>query len=92
MKALTTIGALISLILMSAVQSVRAQDISNWTEQSPEGEEFKVTMPPIISVTPRSYQLGGMSVNGKLYTAKSGAGLYRIWALLSAPSPVAIWW
>lgn len=81
MKALTIIFVLVSLIIMSASQSVRAQDISNWTEQSPEGEAFKVTMPPILSVIPKSYQFGGMSVSGKLYTAKSGAALYRIWSL-----------
>jgi TonB family protein len=81
MKAPTIICVLVSLFILSAAQSVRAQDTSNWTEQSPEGEEFKVNMPPIISVTPRSYQFNGMSVTGKLYTAKSGAGIYRIWSL-----------
>jgi TonB family protein len=81
MKALTIVCVLISLIILSASQSVRAQDTSNWTEQSPEGEAFKVTMPPIISVTPKSYHFGGMSVTGKLYTARYGSGLYRIWSL-----------
>jgi TonB family protein len=83
-KALTNICVVTFLIVLSASPGVRAQDTSNWTEQSPEGEAFKVTMPPIISVTPRSYQFGGLSVSGKLYTATHGSGSYRIWSLEDA--------
>ena len=85
MKAVVTICVLLaSLLMSSAAQSVRAQDTSDWTEQSPEGEAFRVTIPPIISVTPHRDRFNGMNVSGKLYTTTHGSGSYRIWSLEDA--------
>jgi TonB family protein len=58
-----------------------AQDASSWVKVAPDDEVFTVMMPQTPSPGDRKYQLGRMSVAGKLYSVDSDETLYRIWSL-----------
>lgn len=79
-KALTRLYILPLLIALYSSASM-AQDASSWVKVAPDDEMFTVMMPQTPSPGDRQYQLGRMSVSGKLYSVDSDNTLYRLWSL-----------
>jgi TonB family protein len=79
-KALTRLYVLPLLIALYSSAGM-AQDASSWVKVAPDDEMFTVMMPQTPSPVARQYQLGRMSVTGKLYSVDSDETAYRIWSL-----------
>src|ERR1043165_4505859 len=93
MKALTTCFIFSFLIVLSVAASSAAQEetapsssavAAAWSQFSPEGEGFTVTMPQNPTATPQTYHLYEINLSGTLYSVKSENALYRIWSLNDA--------